>query len=101
MSTVHPFHAVRTIQAREEGYRAGQVWAETAAKTCAPDEWTPEAQTEWCDMLRFLAENPYAVDQQPYTDATDSQNFYYHQQWEVAFKQGTHQAQAELRRAAA
>ena len=52
-------------------------------------------------MLRFLAENPYAADQQPYTDATESQNHYYHDQWEIAFKTGTHQAQAELRRAAA
>lgn len=101
MSTVHPFHAVRTIQAREEGYRAGQVWAETAARTCSPDEWTPQAQTEWCDMLRFLASCPYDQDQQPYTDATEAQNFHYGQQWSVAFSQGVHQAQVELRRAAA
>lgn len=101
MSAVHPFHAVRTIQAREEGYRAGQVWAETAARTCSPGEWTPEAQQEWCDMLRFLAENPYAEGAQPYFDAEPSQNAYYRDQWQVAFAQGRHQAQAELRRAAA
>ena len=92
-------HPTRVQQAQEEGYHDGEKYAELSQQLCSPGERTEERKSEWIDMLTWLGTCPYAVDQQPYTDATDTQNAFYASQWAIAFRQGKNKTEAELRRA--